>query len=159
MRPEWDDVWMRVAQTVSARSLCSRAHIGAVIVSSDNRVQSASYNGPPPNFTHGEKPCAHWCPRASVMPGGPEGLTLDPGYNDCPASHAEINAIARADWSKLTGGTIYITGSVCYSCAKAIMQTNVARVVHVVHESDAHRDPDRVEEFLRSDGLMVVRYT
>jgi dCMP deaminase len=143
---------MLMADTISHRSLCSRAQVGAVIVSSDNRVVSASYNGPPPNFTHLNRPCTEWCPRAKP------GLHLDPLYDDCPATHAEMSAIARADWSNCAGATIYVTGAMCMSCAKVIPQTGITRVVQRVREVEAHRNPESVESFLFQCGIAVERY-
>lgn len=150
-RPSWDQVWMEVAYTVAQRSLCSRAQVGAVIVSLDNRVQAASYNGPRPGFNHCGMTCASWCPRA--QPGAAH--TAD--YSACEATHAEASALVRADRSQLTGGTIYITGSVCINCARLISHTELRRVVHTVRETESHRNPEAVEEFLIEAGLKVFR--
>lgn len=150
-RPTWDAVWMATAFAVAGRSLCSRAQVGAAIVTADNRVQAVSYNGPPPSFNHAGMPCTVWCPRSTAK-------TKTEDYTDCPASHAEMAAIARADWSQLDGGTIYVTGAVCYGCAKLILQTNLANVVHVVRPSEAHRHPADVEAFLLNNGVRVHRW-
>jgi dCMP deaminase len=130
-----------------------RAQVGAVIVTRDNRVESASYNGPAPAFDHCGEPCSAWCPRASKTEG------FDPYYDDCLAVHAEANAIARADWSRLEGATVFSTDAMCYQCAKLVTQTGISRVVHVVDESMSHRDPERVEGYLRGMGLTVSRIT
>ena len=61
-RPSWDEVWMQVADTVALRSRCSRAQIGAVVVSKDQRVSSTGYNGPAASFPN-EGECVNWCPR------------------------------------------------------------------------------------------------
>jgi dCMP deaminase len=152
-RPSWDQVWLEVAATVAQRSLCSRAQVGAVIVSLDNRVQAASYNGPRPGFVHNEQSCTSWCPRA--QPGAP--ITSD--YSTCEATHAESSALVRADRSQLAGGTIYITSSVCINCARLIAHTELSRVVHIVNMTrEAHRNPESVEEFLRESGLTVIRH-
>jgi dCMP deaminase len=150
-RPSWDDVWIEVARTIARRSLCSRAQVGAVIVSRDNRVQAASYNGPRPDFPHGEMPCVNWCARAQP------GAATTPDYSSCEATHAEMSALVRADRSQLDGGTIYVTGSVCINCARMITHTELHRVVHRVNEADMHRNPESVEEFLRQSGIAVVR--
>ena len=42
---------------VAKRSLCDRRQVGAVIVSADNRVQAAGYNGPRPGYQHEEMGC------------------------------------------------------------------------------------------------------
>lgn len=147
MRPTWDEVWLRIADEMSRRSLCVRAQVGAVIVTSDNRVQAVSYNGPSPRLSR-STPCSAWCPRAL---GATD--TLSPDYADCESSHAEINAIARADATQLDGATIYVNGSVCYSCAKAIAATRVSRVVMRINNTDAHRQPDKVIAYLEQCNI------
>lgn len=149
-RPRWDEVWLQVAHAVAQRSLCDRARVGAVIVSKDNRVQAASYNGPAPGFAHGNMTCSTWCQRSTA-------IKLSPTYDDCPASHAEANAIARSDWSQLHGAAIYVTAATCYPCAKLIAQTGIRTLVHVVRPEDMHRDPERVEDYLASVGITTYR--
>lgn len=63
-RPEWDQVWLHVAEAVSARSLCTRSKVGAVVVTPANRVVAVGYNNPPAGFQHDNQPCTEWCPRA-----------------------------------------------------------------------------------------------
>lgn len=63
-RPEWDQVWLHVAEAVSARSLCTRSKVGAVVVTPANRVVAVGYNNPPAGFRHDDRPCTEWCPRA-----------------------------------------------------------------------------------------------
>lgn len=149
-RPSWDEVWLQVAYDVSERSLCWRRQVGAVIVSADNRVQAASYNGPQPGFTHDRLDCRHWCPRSLS-----DDKSAD--YSACVASHAEASALVRADRSQLGGGTIFCTAGTCINCAKLIAHTELRRLVHVVGPQDMHRNPDDVEAFLRGTGREVVR--
>lgn len=150
-RPTWEDVWMQTAIAISKRSKCSRAQIGAVIVDSRQNVLSCSYNGPPPSWRTPADSCRDWCPRAQSEVG--PGMS----YDSCPANHAEANAIARADSQRLAGATCFITGSICMTCAKLLAAAGVTRVVHKVSPSDSHRDPERVEAFLQTCGVEVVR--
>lgn len=150
-RPTWDYVWMTTAQTVARRSLCSRAKMGCVIVTKDQRIEAASYNGPPPAFEHNNEPCTSWCDR------GRTGETAD-GYDNCPANHAEANAIGRSNWSALDGATLYVTGSVCKTCAKLIMSTGISRVVYHETGSDAHRRPEETIKFLEDHGVVVDKW-
>jgi dCMP deaminase len=151
-RLTWGQVWIIMAEAVACRSLCVRARVGAVIVTKDNRVQSASYNGPAPAFVHNGTPCSSWCPRAGKTD------DFDVHYDDCVATHSEANAIARADWSQLEGATLYVSGATCFQCAKLIAQTGIARLVHRVDSTMGHRDPELVEDFLRRMGVVVERY-
>jgi dCMP deaminase len=150
-RPSWDEVWMHTANAVAKRSLCTRAQVGAVIVTVDNVVVAASYNGPPPKFLHYDRPCTEWCERAQGV------KDLSPAYLDCPSTHAEMSAIARADRSECQGATLYVTDAVCYPCAKVIPQTGITRVVHSVRENAIHRQPEKVELFLELMGIQIIR--
>lgn len=140
---------MHVADAVSARSLCVKASVGAVIVTSDNRVNSISYNGPAAGLKR-EGPCSTWCRRAMSR-------DMSSSYDTCDSIHAEANCIARADWTQIRGGTIYVTASPCMSCAKIISNSGLERAVILVGDEDAHRDPDTVISYLESCGMAVTR--
>ena len=45
-RPDWDEYFFAIAQTVSSRSTCYRNKVGAVIVK-DKEIISTGYNGAP----------------------------------------------------------------------------------------------------------------
>jgi dCMP deaminase len=149
-RPSWDRVWMNVALQIGPRSLCSRAQVGALIVTTDNRIASASYNGPPKGLEV-SGPCDHWCPRGM----GETELSSD--YSSCDMIHAESNAIARADFTQIQGGTIYVTHASCINCAKLVGNSGIKRLVHRVTAADAHRQPEKVEAYLQKIGIEVER--
>lgn len=149
-RPTWDDTWIRMAVQMGMRSRCSRAQVGAIIVTADNRVASCAYNGPPRGLEV-EGQCDQWCPRAM----GQTDLSSD--YSACESIHAEENAIARADYSQIQGGTIYVSHSSCINCARLIANAGIARLIHRVTDADAHREPDKVEAYLRKIGIEVER--
>lgn len=150
-RPTWDEVWLHTAGAVAGRSLCSRAQVGAVIVDSSNRVVSTGYNGPPAGFDHGDDPCYTWCPRGMGV------TSLDRDYSDCPALHAEANALMAADRSTWAGGTMYVLGDICYSCAKLIANSGLAGVViQPDGKPRSYRDPETSYAFLERCGIEVV---
>lgn len=153
VRQTWDQTWMAVAEVIAKRSRCDRRMIGAVIVTADNQVAAASYNGPPAGMRVDGR-CTDWCPRAqSVSTSAPP---VNPTtYHDCPSIHAESNALLRADRTRINGGTIYITGSVCMDCAKLVANSGLARVVMSVASQDAHRNPTDVIRYLRGCELTV----
>jgi len=150
-RPDWDEIWMGVSDTIALRSKCSRAQVGCVIVDKDQNVLSASYNGPPSNFP-AEGSCLDWCPRGR----GEGGVGAD--YENCPSVHAEVNSIARVDRSRTVGATAYVTRASCYSCAKALAAAGIVKLVHRVDEIDMHRNPEETEKFLRECGITVERW-
>jgi dCMP deaminase len=151
MRPEWDDIWMAMADTIARRSLCSRAQVGCVLVRADNFVAAATYNGPSPKFNHGGQTCEHWCDR--VITG-----VNDPSYASCPSTHAEASALIRANASELHGSTMYVTSSMCINCAKLVGHSGVERVVHRVLPEHEYRNPAAVEAYLRIVGIESMRW-
>lgn len=150
-RPSWEDTWSEVARIMGHRSRCDRAKVGAVVVTRDNRVAAQAYNGPAAGLML-RGTCSNWCPRAM----GKTNLSAD--YGACSTIHAEANALIRADFTDIQGGTIYVSHSSCINCAKLVANSGLAKLVHRVTEADAHRNPDEVEEYLRSAGLEVHRY-
>lgn len=154
-RPTWAETWAEVAQAVALRSLCTRAQVGAVIVNAENRIVATGYNGPPAGFTHVHQPCIAWCDRAKCAAEN-RSPSLHPMYDDCPALHAEANALMAADRSSWQGGTIYVTGAVCMSCAKLIANSGLHMVVTVAEATDrTYRRPAEVDQFLRACGITV----
>jgi dCMP deaminase len=149
-RLTWDETWLAVAIHIGNRSLCSRAQVGAVIVTHDNKVDSVGYNGAPHAFPHNDRPCAQWCPRA--MNGD-----LSTDYDACPSIHSEANALIRADHSAIQGGTIYVSSSICMDCAKLISNSGLSRAIHIVRSKEQHRRPELIEAFLRNAGIDILR--
>jgi dCMP deaminase len=148
-RPTWDEVWMDVAETIARRSLCSRAQVGAVIVSRAQRISATGYNGPAASWTEPGN-CINWCPRA-------QGRTeLDGTYDSCPAIHAEANALLYVDRSHVEDGAIYITGACCMQCAKLISNSGISRVIMKIRDIDIHRKPETVVSYLIKCGLDVT---
>jgi dCMP deaminase len=140
---------MEMADAISRRSRCSRAQIGAVVVSKDQRISSTGYNGPAATLDV-EGNCIDWCPRAQGL------VPLDNMYDTCPSIHAEANALLYVDRSRVEGGTIYITDVACLQCAKLVSNSGVARVVMRVSSKAAHRKPEATIEYLKNCNLNVT---
>lgn len=126
--------------------------------------------------------CAHWCVRAqrgvdptrfqpdpTIAAGSraivktPLGVPrfespLSPDYSDCPSLHAEANALSVCERRVREGGTIYITGDVCFGCAKLVANSGLAEVV-VRSDGAAHRMPEQSYGFLEACGLTVIIIT
>lgn len=150
-RPSWHDTWMDVAEVVSLRSDCSRAKHGAVIVSPTNRIISTGYNGPPRGFIKPMDGCENYCPRAISG----EYRT---DYDNCYSIHAESNAIAFADRRDMEGGTIYVNGMCCYTCAKLICNSGIALVVLKQKVEQAYRVSKPVMNLFYASGIEVSLY-
>jgi dCMP deaminase len=136
MRPNWDEYFAGVAQTVASRATCPRASVGAVLVR-DRRILATGYNGAPSGTDH----------------------CLDVGcllVNDhCQrATHAEANAIVQAALHGVNtdGSTIYCTHQPCGGCTKLILTAGVIRIVYL------RSKPDEVAEQLLSEAKVECKY-
>lgn len=176
MRPDWDRTFMDIADTYARRSRCVRRQVGAVITSQSNEQIAAGYNGPPATWRGGihgllaGQSCDQFCPRAGSIPfsravihepyGWDTVVEPTPGatYDNCITIHAEMNALLRVDRRDLMiGGTVYISTSSCWDCAKVLSNTYLSRVVMRLDPvADAHRGPDRVVALLRKCDKDVV---
>jgi dCMP deaminase len=123
-RPSWDEYYLNIAKAVSLRGDCVRAQHGAVVVK-DYRIVSTGYNGTPQGD---ERSCGATgeCPRALDK----TSQHAVGNYDLCWATHAESNALLRADWTSLNGSTLYITGQPCSGCSKLINSAGIVRVIY-----------------------------
>lgn len=155
MRPDWDHVWSRMAHIIAERSRCVRSAVGCIVVTQSNAVVAVGYNGPPAKFISDENcgttTCDGWCPRATTG-GGPAF------YDDCVSSHAEMNALVRGARADFEGGTMYVTRAPCFTCAKVIANSGIARVVCRIAPEDAEREPERSIKMLAECGVTVIVY-
>jgi len=117
---EKDEKWMIwTLEGAGIFSTCGKRQYMAVIVDWEGHVVSTGYNGGPPDTVH----CIDGgCPRlkANSQPGS--------SYDNCIAIHAEQNALVRADAFRCHGGTIYVNGPPCYSCAKMIANSGLSKI-------------------------------
>jgi|TARA_B100000131_G_C17869083_1_gene513435 dCMP deaminase len=132
MRPEWDDIWMSVAHTISQRSIDPRHQVGSIIVTDDNtQLLALGYNG---NYK-----------------GGPNEIeSLKPGQSGL--IHAEQNALIKLDYNNPKKKKMYVTLSPCSHCAKMIVNANIHEVIY----DEQYRDPAGIE-IMKAAGLAVRR--
>jgi len=143
-----------MARELAKRSLCDRDQVGCIITDANNKVIGEGYNGPPRGFWHGNASCSSWCQRTvNAMIDPHQGMYAD--YSDCPALHAEANALMMSDRTLRAGGTIYVTSDVCIGCAKLIANSGLASVVVETESAAEHRNPSKSYEFLVGCGLNV----
>lgn len=119
----WDEYFLEIAKTVSSRSNCIRAQVGAVIVDKNNTIKSTGYNGTPSKVLS----CSElgFCYRqANNIPSGTR-------YETCRSIHAEQNAIIQAGMDKCKDATIYIWGHnfICILCKRFIVQSGIKNIV------------------------------
>ena len=147
-KPSFDDIYMELAENLSKRSHCVKAHVGAVLTK-DTRIVSLGYNGPPAG-THNcdEEWPEQGCPRDSK---GSCSLAL----------HAEQNAILYASKNNVSveGSTLYVTMAPCISCARVIYTTGIKKVFYLHSYAEFKGLPsDEGVDFLNKFGVNVVRY-
>ena len=109
-RPSWDEIWMKMAETIALRSHHPEWKVGSLIVSTDNtQVLSLGYNG-----------------NAAGMSNVPQ--STQPGESGL--LHAEINALLKLDYNNPKDKIMYLTLSPCENCAKAIVNSGIKKVLY-----------------------------
>lgn len=137
----WDQYFMRICEAVASKCKCLSRQIGSVIVR-DNSIVSTGYNGPARGYPHcdavevpadlqKELKTHYTCPRHAK--GYKSGEHLD----ECPAGHAESNAIANAArlGVNVTGTTLYLNTLIpCKDCMILIVNAGITTVVPETYE-------------------------
>lgn len=139
-RPEWDDYFLGVADSVALRADCTRRRVGAVVVDPITKhIIATGYNGAAPgqpgclsngacprgrhykNMNYGTLDYGYHCggckkpwPCESAVP---PGSSYDTGPGACISLHAEQNATIRAG-VQCRGAWIYITDTPCDACMR-----------------------------------------
>lgn len=135
---------MNMAQVVSQRSTCSRAHVG-VIVALDSRPLVSGYNGAPSKMPHCNHGCTCPITRYATLQTAEQALDSANHESSCPAFspcaiavHAEANAIAFAarEGVPLSTSTLYTTLEPCYTCAQLIINAGIVEVVYAAPYRD-----------------------
>lgn len=141
-RPSKDEYYLNIALAVSKRSTCLRRHYGCVIVK-DDVIVATGYNGSP-------RGCDNCC---DIGKCNREDSERYKGYENCPAVHAEQNALLSVDRVHSQGATLYlaceyvdsfdaivedINPQPCNLCAKMIKNAGIMRVV--TREGDSFWD-------------------
>ena len=133
LRPDWSEIWMDFAHTISKRSYDPRHQVGAVVVTSDNcQVLAVGYNG---NYAGGPNAVESKVPGESGM------------------LHAEINALLKMDYNNHKEKVMYITLSPCRMCAKAIINSGIDVVIY----DEEYRDASGLD-VLREKGIPVFSF-
>ncbi len=134
---DWDEYFMKIAETVSERSKDPSSKMGCVIVDENKRVVSLGYNG--------------------LVQGADESkMTL----SERPmkyrfAIHSEMNAILFARES-LHGCTIYNRVATCDNCLKHCLQAGIKRFVYKELRVHSHTsDPKKSMTNIESDEAVV----
>lgn len=128
------EVMVAFARKLATLSTCRRDSVGCVIIPKDTScVYAIGYNGPPRGRDNGS---------CSGVPGR------------CGCVHAEANAVAKLDSTRIRGATLITTRSPCLACASLI--ANCAAVDEVIFAEPYRRWQDGVVVLLDA-GIGVMR--
>jgi dCMP deaminase len=121
-RPSWDEYFIQLAEMVGTRGTCDRGRAGAILVR-DKRILATGYVGSPVGTAHCDE-VGHEMHTVTQE----DGTT---SRHCIRTAHAELNAITNAArfGVSVDGSTLYCKFLPCYTCAKAIINAGVKRVV------------------------------
>jgi dCMP deaminase len=121
-RPSWDEYFLELAALIGSRGTCDRGRAGAVLVK-DKRILTTGYVGSPIGIAHCDE-AGHEMHTVT----GEDGVI---SRHCIRTAHAEMNAITNAArvGVPIEGATLYCKFLPCYTCAKAIINAGVKRVV------------------------------
>jgi len=123
VRPNCDEYFLGLLESIAKRATCDRGRSGAVIVSPHHTILATGYVGSPPGQPH--------CDDVGHM----MRTVIDEKGNQsqhCVRTlHAEENAILQCakDGVKIEGATLYCKMVPCYNCAMRIVRVGIKRVV------------------------------
>lgn len=134
---EWDEYFMKIAETVAVKSKDPSSKMGCVIVDKNKRVVSLGYNGmlqgaDESKMTLSERPMKYYF-----------------------AIHSEMNAILFAH-QDLTGCTIYNRVATCENCLKYCLQAGIKRFVYKDLRVHSHStDPKKSMTNVETDEAVI----
>jgi len=123
-RPSWDEYFMQICDVVKDRSTCDRGRGGAVIVK-DKQILTTGYIGSPRGLPHCDD-VGHQIKK--VVHEDSDGHE---SQHCVRTLHSEMNAILQAAklGIPLDGATLYTFKAPCRTCAMAIINAGIKRVV------------------------------
>lgn len=140
----WDSYFMNAAILTSLRSSDLNTRVGAILVSPENKIIGAGYNGIPRGLNKSNFP-----------------TTRDGEYHLTKYAytvHAEANALCNSTVYDLRGSKLYCTLFPCCECVKLLLQKGISEIVYL---SDIHHDdPIYVasRKLLKDASISVRRY-
>lgn len=158
-RPDWDNIFMEICETISKRSTCVRIQTASIIIR-DTNIISIGYNGVP----SGQEHCKdywykYWKKQSSekledidydIFITSNEFYRNHHEYSIQNELHAEMNAILQSE-TGLKNCVLYTIYSPCIQCAKAIVS---AKIGTVIYKKRYHRDIKGIE-FLKKHDVYV----
>jgi len=142
----WHTYFMSIALLSSYRSKDRKTQNGACIVGKHNKIIGIGYNGLPRGLDDNDS--IYWA---------------DEDDNDLVHSkhtyvvHAEKNAIYNCMTHDMAGATMYVTQFPCNTCAQAIIQVGIERVIFLnVKRHSRHQEMNCAVSKMFSDAAIDV---
>ena len=138
---------MNIAIISSFRSKDPKTQTGACIVDTNKKIIGVGYNGLPRGCDDNDP--TFW---------------MDKDDSDFEHSkhsyviHAEKNAILNSITRDLTNASIYITFHPCTTCAQAIIQTGIKKVIYLHIKPHHKKENKAVERMFKSAGVELISY-
>lgn len=136
----WDTYFMSIAFLSSFRSKDRKTQNGACIVDKDHKIIGIGYNGLPRGCDDDDPDYWRDDDDGDVMKSKHTYVV-----------HAEKNAIYNSMAHDLRGSTMYVTQFPCNTCAQAIVQVGISRVVYK-RIKEHHDDCNRAVSKMFSDS-------
>jgi dCMP deaminase len=147
-RKDWDTYFMDIAYMVSTRSLCSRRHVGSVLVQG-KKLLGTAYNGAPMGVPD--------CSEAGCMIAEEYEVEEVDGKEQMVKKqrcirtiHAEQNLLLFTDRIDREGSTVYVTDQPCWTCANMLANSGIREIVF--HRSYP-KDSDKVTKLMEQKGI------
>lgn len=70
-------------------------------------------------------------------------------YTNCCSVHAESNCVARADFSRIQGGSAYVSGVCCATCARLLSNCGIT-TVYMLDDSTDYRPAEPILELFKT---------
>lgn len=137
-RQSWNEYFMELAEKVGSRSTCDRAHVGCVIVNTENRIVATGYNGSVSGNPHCDD----------------VGHKLRDGH--CIATiHAEMNALlyCAKEGIAVRNCIAYVTHFPCLNCTKALIQSGINKIYY----KTAYRLDEYALELLDKNSIPYIK--
>ncbi len=134
-RLTWDEYFMNIASEVAARSTCTRAVVGAILVR-EKRILATGYNGSVRGLDH--------CDDVGHM--------MVDGH--CVRTvHAEVNAIIQAALHGVSTdqSTCYVTHLPCIQCVKALLNAGIIHIVYL----EQYRPDENALSLIQQMGVQI----
>jgi dCMP deaminase len=135
-RPSWDEYFLEIRAAVAKRATCDRGRSGCVIAK-DRQILSTGYVGAPAGLPHCDEVGHQF-----------KDTIHEDGHisRHCVrTAHAEMNAIVNAAKRgvAIDGATMYTQMTPCQTCAMAIINAGIKRVV-CIRRYHAAADTERM---------------